>query len=97
MADNVAQCAICGGPFPWLTLCLHMLRVTEALEAVTMQAQHRVMRGTWFVEKGPDWVPLRETIADELETAFRSEVTTAGRHRATWRSDLRQRGCNADR
>lgn len=43
-----------------------------------MQAQHRVMRGTWFVEKGPDWVPLRETIADELETAFRSEVRFQG-------------------
>lgn len=32
------------------------------------------MRGTWFLEKGLDWVPLRETLADELETAFRSEV-----------------------
>ena len=42
-----------------------------------VQAQHRVMRGTWFVEKGQDWVPLRETIADELETAFRSEVSAA--------------------
>ncbi len=35
------------------------------------------MRGTWYVEKGQDWVPLRETIADELETAFSSEVGTA--------------------
>ena len=26
------------------------------------------------MEKGQDWVPLRETIADELETAFSSEV-----------------------
>ena len=45
--------------------------------AFVVQAQHRVMRGTWYVEKGQDWVPLRETIADELETAFSSEVGTA--------------------
>ncbi len=32
------------------------------------------MRGTWFLEKGSDWVPLRETVADELETAYRSQV-----------------------
>lgn len=30
------------------------------------------------MEKGADWVPLRETIADELETAFRSEARSAG-------------------
>lgn len=23
------------------------------------EASHRVLRGTWFVEKGPDWVPLK--------------------------------------
>eukprot|EP00884_Botryococcus_braunii_P003989 jgi/Botrbrau1/13591/Bobra.0307s0010.1 len=34
----------------------------------------RVLRGTWFVEKGSDWVPLKETTAEELENAFRSEV-----------------------
>lgn len=44
------------------------------------EAQHRVMRGTWFVEKGLDWVPLAETVADELETAFR---------RGVWRPELR--------
>ena len=42
---------------------------------VGVQAQHRVARGTWFVEKGPDWVPIRETLADELETAYRSEAS----------------------
>ena len=26
------------------------------------EAQHRVSRGTWFVEKGHDWVPLKETV-----------------------------------
>lgn len=26
------------------------------------EAQHRVLRGTWFVEKGQDWVPLKETV-----------------------------------
>jgi len=26
------------------------------------EAQHRVLRGTWFVEKGHDWVPLKETV-----------------------------------
>lgn len=44
------------------------------------EAQHRVMRGTWFVEKGLDWVPLSETVGDELETAFRREV---------WRPEMR--------
>jgi hypothetical protein len=51
-----------------------------------VQAQHRVMRGTWYVEKGQDWVPLRETIADELETAFSSEVGAA----LTWCSRVDQ-------
>ncbi len=47
---------------------------TLGMCAAGRQAQHRVMRGTWFMEKGPDWVPLTETVADELETAYRSEV-----------------------
>lgn len=23
------------------------------------EASHRILRGTWFVEKSPDWVPLK--------------------------------------
>lgn len=51
------------------------------------QAQHRVMRGTWFVEKGLDWVPLSETVADELETAFRREVHSLSKQFANLMTD----------
>ncbi|KAK9800186.1 hypothetical protein WJX73_006192 [Symbiochloris irregularis] len=37
-------------------------------------SQHRVLRGSWFLQKGTDWVPLKETVADELEEAYRSGV-----------------------
>ncbi|CAL5218604.1 g301 [Coccomyxa viridis] len=40
---------------------------------------HRISRGTWFVEKAPDWVPLKETTADELEEAYRGEVWNPAR------------------
>lgn len=30
------------------------------------EAQHPVLRGTWFVEKGQDWVPLKETVRRSL-------------------------------
>jgi hypothetical protein len=33
---------------------------------------HRTLRGSWFVEKAQDsWAPLKESLADELENAFR--------------------------
>ncbi|CAG9461893.1 unnamed protein product [Pedinophyceae sp. YPF-701] len=35
----------------------------------------RVLRGTWFVERGSrEWMPLREDIAEQLEEAFRNRV-----------------------
>ena len=33
-------------------------------------AKHRVLRGTWFVGKQGDFVPVREMIAERLEQAF---------------------------
>lgn len=36
--------------------------------------KHRVVRGSWFVEKQGDFLPLREAIAERLETAFVSRV-----------------------
>ena len=36
------------------------------------EAQHRVSRGTWFVEKGHDWVPLKETVRPPLHPLSRS-------------------------
>lgn len=35
---------------------------------------HRVIRGTWFVEKQADYVPVREIIAERLEQAFLSRA-----------------------
>jgi len=35
---------------------------------------HRVLRGTWFAEKGAEWMPLREALADQLEQAYCSQV-----------------------
>ncbi|KAL3144354.1 hypothetical protein ABBQ32_004110 [Trebouxia sp. C0010 RCD-2024] len=35
---------------------------------------HRVIRGSWFVDKGSGYAPLKETVADELEEAYRSHV-----------------------
>jgi hypothetical protein len=35
------------------------------------EAQHRVSRGTWFVEKGHDWVPLKETVCPLLQSRVR--------------------------
>lgn len=36
---------------------------------------HRVIRGSWFVEKGPgEWVPLREALADQIDQAYRSSA-----------------------
>lgn len=37
-------------------------------------SRHRVQRGSWFLQKGTDWVPLKEATADELEEAYRSGV-----------------------
>lgn len=36
--------------------------------------RHRVMRATWFAEKSGEWVPLKESLADSLETGYRSAV-----------------------
>lgn len=35
---------------------------------------HRVIRGSWYVDKGSGYAPLKETVADELEEAFRSHI-----------------------
>ncbi len=35
---------------------------------------HRTMRGTWFVDKQGDFVPVREMIAEKLEQAFLSRA-----------------------
>ena len=32
--------------------------------------KHRVVRGTWFLDKQGDFLPLREIVAERLETAF---------------------------
>ncbi|CAL8470099.1 g9641 [Coccomyxa elongata] len=40
---------------------------------------HRIHRGTWFMEKGTDWVPLKETAADELEEGYRGEIWNPAR------------------
>ena len=37
-------------------------------------AKHRVLRGTWFVGKQGDFVPVREMIAERLEQAFLSRA-----------------------
>jgi hypothetical protein len=37
-------------------------------------SSHRVLRGTWFVEKQGDYVPVREMIAERLEQAFLSRA-----------------------
>ncbi|KAK9852138.1 hypothetical protein WJX84_007417 [Apatococcus fuscideae] len=38
------------------------------------EGNHRVLRGFWFVEQGSEWIPLKETVADELETAYKGRV-----------------------
>lgn len=36
----------------------------------------RVLRGHWFARKGGlDWFPLREDVAEQLEIAYRSQVS----------------------
>ncbi|KAL0042774.1 hypothetical protein WJX79_010528 [Trebouxia sp. C0005] len=35
---------------------------------------HRVIRGSWYVDKGSGYAPLKETVADELEEAYRSHI-----------------------
>lgn len=36
----------------------------------------RVLRGHWFARKGGlDWLPLREDVAEQLEFAYRSQVS----------------------
>lgn len=36
----------------------------------------RVLRGHWFALKvGLDWLPLREDVAEQLEFAYRSQVS----------------------
>lgn len=35
----------------------------------------RVLRGQWFaLNKGLDWLPLREDVAEQLEFAYRGRV-----------------------
>eukprot|EP00889_Picochlorum_renovo_P003739 jgi/Picre1/30769/NNA_006129.t1 len=43
-------------------------------------ARHRVLRGTWFVEKQGDYVPVREMIAEKLEQAFLSRAIELTSH-----------------
>ncbi|KAL4854538.1 Phospholipase SGR2 [Chlorella vulgaris] len=37
-------------------------------------SRHRVLRGTWFVEKGGEWVPLKESLAEQLEEGYRQSI-----------------------
>uniref|UniRef100_A0A1D2AB48 DDHD domain-containing protein n=1 Tax=Auxenochlorella protothecoides TaxID=3075 RepID=A0A1D2AB48_AUXPR len=42
--------------------------------------RHRVLRGTWFAEKAPgDWVPLKESLAEQLEEGYRQQLWLPGR------------------
>lgn len=36
----------------------------------------RVLRGHWFARKGAlDWLPIPETVAEQLEVSYRNKVT----------------------
>lgn len=37
----------------------------------------RVLRGHWFARKGADWLPLREDVSEQLEIAYRSQVSSS--------------------
>jgi len=40
---------------------------------------HRVLRGTWFLERGKnEWTPVKEHIAEQIEEAYRNEVWNHG-------------------
>ncbi|KAJ3691677.1 hypothetical protein LUZ61_020841 [Rhynchospora tenuis] len=34
----------------------------------------RVLRGQWYAKAGPDWIPLREDVAEQLELAYQCQV-----------------------
>lgn len=34
----------------------------------------RVLRGHWYAKAGPDWIPLREDVAEQLELAYQCQV-----------------------
>jgi len=51
--------------------------------------KHRVVRGTWFLDKQGDFLPLREAIAEQLETAFVSRVWDPSKKRLTVQRDGR--------
>eukprot|EP00898_Chlorokybus_atmophyticus_P005929 jgi/Chlat1/6337/Chrsp44S05893 len=54
---------------------------------------YRVQRGTWFAEKSSaTWLPVREDVAEQLETAYRNQATFAWRKRIVQSS-----GVNASR
>ena len=39
----------------------------------------RVLRGHWFARKGGlDWLPIPETVAEQLEVAYRNKVRYVG-------------------
>ncbi|KAF3340766.1 Phospholipase SGR2 [Carex littledalei] len=34
----------------------------------------RVLRGHWYAKAGPDWIPLREDVSEQLELAYQCQV-----------------------
>jgi len=50
---------------------------------------HRVVRGTWFLDKQGDFLPLREIVAERLETAFVSRVWDPSKKMLTVQRDGR--------
>ena len=50
------------------------LRKRQVRPCYWPSSRHRVLRGTWFAEKGGEWVPLREALADQLEQAYVSKI-----------------------
>lgn len=52
-------------------------------------SRHRVLRGTWFVEKQGDYVPVREMIAEKLEQAFLSRAWDPAKGLLKWQRDGR--------
>lgn len=51
--------------------------------------KHRVVRGTWFLDKQGDFLPLREVVAERLETAFVSRVWDPSKKMLTVQRDGR--------
>ena len=51
--------------------------------------KHRIVRGTWFLDKQGDFLPLREIVAERLETAFVSRVWDPSKKMLTVQRDGR--------